>query len=48
MTSWQVEVDAAAVADAACRRIGMAAREAITRHGRFNLVLAGGIEGSRS
>ena len=42
MTDWQIESDAAAVADAACRRIGMAAREAIERHGRFNLVLAGG------
>ncbi len=42
MTDWQVESDDAAVADAACRRIGIAAREAIARHGRFNLVLAGG------
>jgi 6-phosphogluconolactonase len=39
---WQTEVDAAAVADAACRLIGMAARDAIADHGRFRMVLAGG------
>ena len=39
---WQTEVDAAAVADAACRLIGMAARRAIAERGRFRLVLAGG------
>ena len=42
MTTWQTEADAAAVADAACRLIGIAAREAIAEHGRFRLVLAGG------
>lgn len=42
MTDWQIEADAAAVADAACRLIGMAARAAIADHGRFRLVLAGG------
>ncbi len=42
MNEWQVEVDDAAVGDAACRLIGIAAREAIARHKRFNLVLAGG------
>lgn len=40
--TWQIEPDAAAVADAACRLIGMAARAAIAEHGRFRLVLAGG------
>lgn len=39
---WQTEADAAAVADAACRLIGMAARAAIAERGRFRLVLAGG------
>ena len=42
MTTWQTEVDAAAVADAACRLIGIAARRAIAERGRFRLVLAGG------
>lgn len=42
MTRWQVEPDAAAVADAACRLIGVAARAAIAERGRFHLVLAGG------
>ncbi len=42
MAEWQTEVDAAAVADAACRLIGMAARNAIADHGKFRLVLAGG------
>lgn len=42
MAEWQTEVDAAAVADAACRLIGMAARAAIADHGKFRLVLAGG------
>lgn len=42
MTRWQVEADAAAVADAACRLIGSAAREAIQARGCFRLVLAGG------
>lgn len=42
MNRWQAEPDAAAVADAACRLIGMAARQAIADHGRFRLVLAGG------
>lgn len=42
MTDWQTEPDAAAVADAACRLIGIAARKAIADHGRFHLVLAGG------
>lgn len=42
MTSWQSETDAASVADAACRLIGVAAREAIAARGRFRLVLAGG------
>lgn len=41
-TQWRTEVDAAAVADAACRLIGVAARSAIAEHGRFRLVLAGG------
>lgn len=40
--TWQTEVDEAAVADAACRLIGVAARNAIADHGRFRLVLAGG------
>lgn len=39
---WRTEVDAAAVADTACRLIGMAARSAIAERGRFRLVLAGG------
>lgn len=39
---WQTEVDAAAVADVACRLIGIAARDAIAERGRFRLVLAGG------
>ena len=39
---WQIEADAAAVADAACRLIGIAARDAIAERGRFRLVLAGG------
>jgi 6-phosphogluconolactonase len=39
---WRTEPDAAAVADAACRLIGMAANAAIAEHGRFRLVLAGG------
>ncbi len=42
MAEWQIEPDAAAVADAACRLVGMAARAAIADHGRFRLVLAGG------
>lgn len=42
MTRWQAEADAAAVADAACRLIGVAARAAIAERGRFSLVLAGG------
>ncbi|MGB5468222.1 MAG: 6-phosphogluconolactonase [Sedimenticolaceae bacterium] len=42
MTTWQTEVDAAAVADTACRLIGVAARQAIAERGRFRLVLAGG------
>ncbi|MCB1792539.1 MAG: 6-phosphogluconolactonase [Gammaproteobacteria bacterium] len=40
--TWQTEIDAAAVADAACRLIGIAARNAIAEHGKFRLVLAGG------
>ena len=39
---WQTEADAAAVADTACRLIGIAAREAIRERGSFRLVLAGG------
>jgi 6-phosphogluconolactonase len=39
---WRIEADAASVADAACRLIGIAARSAITERGRFHLVLAGG------
>jgi 6-phosphogluconolactonase len=39
---WRTEPDAAAVADAACRAIGMAASSAIAERGRFRLVLAGG------
>lgn len=39
---WQTETDAAAVADTACRLIGIAAREAIRERGRFRLVLSGG------
>lgn len=42
MTDWQTEIDAASVADTACRLIGIAAREAIAARGRFRLVLAGG------
>ena len=42
MTRWQLEADAAAVADAACRLVGVAARAAIAERGRFDLVLAGG------
>ncbi len=41
-TNWQLEPDAAGVADAACRLISIAAREAIAERGRFRLVLAGG------
>lgn len=40
--AWRTEADAAAVADAACRLIGMAARDAIAERNRFRLVLAGG------
>lgn len=40
--TWQTETDAAAVADAACRLIGIAARKAVADHGEFRLVLAGG------
>jgi len=39
---WQTEADAAAVADTACRLIGVAARQAIRERGRFRLVLSGG------
>ncbi len=39
---WQTEADAKAVADTACRLIGIAAREAIRERGTFRLVLAGG------
>jgi 6-phosphogluconolactonase len=39
---WRTEPDAAAVADAACRLLGMAANAAIAERGRFRLVLAGG------
>ncbi len=42
MTEWRTEADAAAVADAACRLIGIAARNAIAQRRRFRLVLAGG------
>jgi len=42
MAQWQTEADAAAVADAACRLIGIAARNAIAERNRFRLVLAGG------
>jgi 6-phosphogluconolactonase len=42
MTEWRTEADAAAVADAACRLIGIAARSAIAERKRFRLVLAGG------
>jgi 6-phosphogluconolactonase len=42
LAEWLTEADAATVADAACRRIGIAAREAIAARGRFRLVLAGG------
>ena len=41
-SQWQIEPDAAAVADAACRMISAAARAAIEMHGEFRLVLAGG------
>ncbi|MCB1803116.1 MAG: 6-phosphogluconolactonase [Gammaproteobacteria bacterium] len=40
--TWQTETDAAAVADAACRLIGIAARNAIAERGEFRIVLAGG------
>jgi 6-phosphogluconolactonase len=40
--SWQIEADAGAVADTACRLVGIAARDAIRERGRFHLVLAGG------
>lgn len=40
--AWRIEADEAAVADAACRLISSAAREAIAERGRFRLVLAGG------
>jgi 6-phosphogluconolactonase len=39
---WRTEADAASVADAACRLIGIAASSAIAERGRFRLVLAGG------
>ena len=42
MTQWRTEADAAAVADAACRLIGIAARSAIAERKKFRLVLAGG------
>jgi 6-phosphogluconolactonase len=42
MTRWQVEAHADAVTEAACRRVGRAASDAIARHGTFRLVLAGG------
>ena len=42
MVAWRTEADAAAVADAACRLIGIAARDAIAERNRFRLVLAGG------
>jgi len=42
MAQWQTEADAATVADAACRLIGIAARNAIAERNRFRLVLAGG------
>lgn len=42
MVEWRTEVDAATVADAACRLIGIAARRAIAERGKFRLVLAGG------
>lgn len=42
MVEWRTEPDAAAVADTACRLIGIAARKAIAERGRFRLVLAGG------
>lgn len=42
MTRWQVEADAAAVADAACHRIAQTAAQAIAARGAFHLVLAGG------
>jgi len=42
MTRWQIEVDTDGVTEAACHRISRAAAEAITRHGAFRLVLAGG------
>jgi 6-phosphogluconolactonase len=40
--TWRIEADEAAVADAACRLVSVAAREAISERGRFRLVLAGG------
>ncbi|MCB1722263.1 MAG: 6-phosphogluconolactonase [Chromatiaceae bacterium] len=40
--SWQTEIDPAAVADAACRLVGVAARKAIAERGVFRLVLSGG------
>ncbi len=42
MAEWRIEADAAAVADAACRLIGSAARNAIAERKKFRLVLAGG------
>ena len=42
MAEWRTEADAAAVADAACRMIGIAARSAIGERKKFRLVLAGG------
>jgi len=42
MAEWRTEADAAAVADAACRLIGIAARSAIAERKKFRLVLAGG------
>lgn len=42
MTSWQIEPDDAAVADAACHAIHRAADDAIAARGHFHCVLAGG------
>jgi 6-phosphogluconolactonase len=42
LAHWQVEADAAAVADAACHRIARAAADAIAEREAFHLVLAGG------
>jgi 6-phosphogluconolactonase len=42
MAEWRTEADAPAVADAACRLIGIAACNAIAERNRFRLVLAGG------